>query len=60
MKCFLYRNQPIAPFCDFLNNPVNPSSLSCNVDRTAVAFCNLINWKGLVVIPQEYQVGIYA
>ena len=55
------RNQPIAPFCDFFtNNESNPQNLSCNIDRTAVAFCNLVDnylyVASFVSIPPEYQV----
>ena len=49
-----YRNEPITPFCDFLNDPINPTNLSCNSDRTAVAYCNLIKYP--VQVPEEYQV----
>ncbi|XP_019850941.1 PREDICTED: leishmanolysin-like peptidase [Amphimedon queenslandica] len=52
------QNQPIAPFCNFFNDEFNPQNLSCNIDRTAVAFCNLVDnyyYYLDVSIPPEYQ-----
>ena len=50
-----YRNQPITPFCNILQfDPNNPTNISCNIDRTAVAHCDLYQLNELV--PVEYQV----
>ena len=51
-----YRNQPIAPFCNVLQNISTFPNLTCNIDRTAVAFCNL--FQLLEAIPKEYQVKL--
>ena len=48
-----YRNQPITPFCNILGETLN---YSCNIDRTAVAFCNLVELR--IAIPKEYQVKL--
>ena len=51
-----YRNQPITPFCNFLQLEFfNPKNFSCSVDRSAVAFCNL--YQRSSDIPEEYQVS---
>ncbi|XP_019850942.1 PREDICTED: leishmanolysin-like peptidase [Amphimedon queenslandica] len=47
------QNQPMAPFCDFLNSRLHPQNLSCNTDRTAVASCNLASYY--YDLPREYQ-----
>ena len=50
-----YRNQPITPFCNILQfDTDNPTNISCNIDRTAVAHCDLYQLTQL--IPEEYQV----
>ena len=58
----IYRNQSIAPFCDYFTaDENNPQNLNCNLDRTAVAFCNLVDnyfyVASFVSIPREYQVN---
>ena len=51
-----YRNQPITPFCNILQFEFfNLTNISCNIDRTAVAFCNLYQQSS--DIPEEYQVS---
>ena len=52
----LNRSQPIAPFCDYLNDP-DVTKYSCNVDRSAVGYCNLQIYSN-TTIPAEYQVMI--
>ena len=47
-----YRNQPITPFCNILNS----ANLTCNIDKTAVAICNLVTLQEAV--PEEYQVKL--
>ena len=49
-----YRNQPITPFCNILDETL---SYSCNIDRTGVAFCNLVEFFK-AIIPEEYQVKL--
>ncbi|XP_011410372.1 PREDICTED: leishmanolysin-like peptidase [Amphimedon queenslandica] len=47
------QSQPIAPFCDYLNHP-DVTQYSCNVDRSAVGYCNLQIYNN-TIIPAEYQ-----
>ena len=49
-----YRNQPITPFCNVLQNVSTFPNLTCKIDRTAVAHCDLYQHNQLV--PEEYQV----
>ena len=52
-----FRNQPITPFCNILQfDPNNPTNISCNIDRTAVAHCDL--YQRTQLVPKEYQVKL--
>ena len=48
----LYRNKPIAPFCDYLT-PSNGDT-GCTYDRSAVSQCNMVQYTS--ALPNEYHV----
>ena len=50
---FIHRNEPITPFCNYLNSP-SITQVGCTVDRAAKSYCNLRDYG--FEIPTEYQV----